>query len=428
MGQDVAIEFRNVSKRYRIGAGQGSLRSAISDLFSRRANKDVSQDDANTLWALRDVSFELKRGETLGIIGHNGAGKTTILKLLSRITRPTEGEIRLHGRVSSLIELGAGFHPELTGRENVFLNGQILGMSRREIAQRYDEIVAFAELGDFMDTPVKRYSSGMYARLGFSVAAHLDPDILLVDEVLAVGDVNFQQKCLERMTELTKCGSSVIFVSHHMDAVRSLCVRCIWLDRGCLKMIGDTSRVVQAYLDDVEGYQIAYIAQGERAKPITADLVLETVIIKDADGNQCNQFKPGDDIVIELHLRAERPISTPYISIGVGDVRRDSIFLASMLIDGETPNVLHGRNIIRCHFRKTPLMPGNYQVRASVRGPQGFGDIIRWGFVGAFSVSNEHNDFIRIGQKPSIVHLRYDAPVYVPYSWEIVPKDDCYKH
>ena len=240
-----AIKVENLSKLYHIGeSGHDSLRDAIVGLFRRPAKSG----DATELWALRDVSFDVRQGETLGIIGRNGAGKSTLLKILSRITKPTGGSAEIHGRVGSLLEVGTGFHNELTGRENIFLNGAILGMKRAEIGRRFDEIVAFSEIEKFLDTPVKHYSSGMYMRLAFSVAAHLEPEVLIVDEVLAVGDVGFQRKCLSKMREVGESGRTVLFVSHDMQSMTRLCDRVIWLRDGSVVRDGPTLEVVGDYL------------------------------------------------------------------------------------------------------------------------------------------------------------------------------------
>ena len=258
---DIAIRVEHLSKRYRLGqreqAAYRTLREAVSDVFlsplrrlrvnARRVNVPTGERENGYIWALRDVSFEVKRGEVVGIIGRNGAGKTTLLKILSRITEPTEGYAEIHGRVGSLLEVGTGFHPELTGRENIYLNGAILGMKKAEIDRYFDEIVEFAEIEKFLDTPVKRYSSGMYVRLAFAVAAHLQPEILLVDEVLAVGDAAFQKKCLGKMGDVAKEGRTVLFVSHQMNSIRRLCERCIWLDMGCIRMIDFTAKTVSIY-------------------------------------------------------------------------------------------------------------------------------------------------------------------------------------
>jgi homopolymeric O-antigen transport system ATP-binding protein len=261
---DIVIAVENLSKSYLVGhqsAGRERY-TALRDVIARearnfarkgidfiRGRQIVQGDEVEEFWALKDVSFEVKRGEVIGIIGKNGAGKSTLLKIVSRITEPTAGRVRLRGRVASLLEVGTGFHPELTGRENIFLNGAILGMTRREIRRKFDEIVAFAELEKFLDTPVKHYSSGMYVRLAFAVAAHLEPEILIVDEVLAVGDAEFQKKCLGKMDEASKReGRTVILVSHNMSAVNSLCSKGIYLEHGRLQTIGDTKAVVSKYL------------------------------------------------------------------------------------------------------------------------------------------------------------------------------------
>ncbi|HDZ22368.1 hypothetical protein LCGC14_0204170 [marine sediment metagenome] len=246
------IRVEGLGKRYRIGHKRPTadgLRHVIADAVTRPFRRRIELED---LWALRDVTFDVAEGEVLGVIGRNGAGKSTLLKVLSRITPPTEGVARLRGRVGSLLEVGTGFHPELTGRENVYLNGAILGMRRREIAVRFDEIVAFAEIEKFLDMPVKRYSSGMYVRLAFAIAAHLQPEILLVDEVLAVGDVRFQKKCLGKMGEVARGGRTVLFVSHNMSAVRLLCDRAVWLEGGRAAHLGEAGATVDAYLRTAE--------------------------------------------------------------------------------------------------------------------------------------------------------------------------------
>ncbi|MFX1269654.1 MAG: ABC transporter ATP-binding protein [Promethearchaeota archaeon] len=255
---EIAIRAENLGKLYKIGEYQGNyktLREAIIKTLSSpfrqlRCNAQPStlNSQSDTFWALKDFSFEVNRGEVVGIIGRNGAGKTTLLRILSRITEPTEGWAEIHGKVGSLLEVGTGFHPELTGRENIYLNGAILGMKKTEIDGKFDEIVAFAEIEKFMDTPVKRYSSGMYVRLAFAVAAHLEPEILLVDEVLAVGDVAFQKKCLGKMGNVAKEGRTVLFVSHNMAAISRLCGKGIWLDKGHPQMIGTAGSVITAYL------------------------------------------------------------------------------------------------------------------------------------------------------------------------------------
>jgi len=254
---DIAIRAEGLSKLYHLGLKerQRGLREALADTFAvpLRRLRGIRAPKAETFWALDDVSFDVKHGEVVGIIGRNGAGKSTLLKILSRITEPTKGTAHIHGRIASLLEVGTGFHPELTGRENVFLNGAILGMKKAEILRKFDEIVAFAEVEKFIDTPVKRYSSGMYVRLAFAVAAHLEPEILVVDEVLAVGDVQFQAKCLGKMGEVASQGRTILFVSHNMPAVQQLTARCVLLIDGQVQFVGRTAEAIDRYLENTRG-------------------------------------------------------------------------------------------------------------------------------------------------------------------------------
>src|SRR6185436_13640278 len=258
MSGGAVVHAENLGKQYTLGHGRAvhdtlrdTLTSGARDVVRFLGGRGKGRSADDTLWALRDVSFEVRRGEVVGVIGRNGAGKSTLLKILSRITEPTEGYAQVNGRVGSLLEVGTGFHPELTGRENVYLNGAILGMKRGEIDRKFDEIVAFAEIEQFIDTPVKHYSSGMHMRLAFAVAAHLEPEILVVDEVLAVGDAGFQQKCLGKMGEVARGGRTVLFVSHNMKAVRGLCGSAIWLAGGRVHRSGETGAIVDAYLREV---------------------------------------------------------------------------------------------------------------------------------------------------------------------------------
>ncbi|HSD47805.1 MAG TPA: ABC transporter ATP-binding protein, partial [Pyrinomonadaceae bacterium] len=288
----IDLRLKNVSKKYRIRReSDGANASWLSKLTSLARKEDF--------WALKDVSFEVPRGEALGIIGHNGAGKSTILKLLSRITTPSMGEIMINGRLSALIEVGSGFHPELTGRENIYLNGSILGMLRREITDKLDSIVSFAELRQFIDTPVKRYSSGMYVRLGFSIAAHLNPDILLLDEVLAVGDAAFQQKCIQRITELKQSGTTIIFISHELPTVERICQRVVWLDAGQIREVGPSGEVVHHYLDEVERTSLP---QGGEVVAAGRTIAIDRVTLTDGPVGT-GTIDPGDPLNITLHYR-----------------------------------------------------------------------------------------------------------------------------
>jgi ABC-type polysaccharide/polyol phosphate transport system ATPase subunit len=296
---EIALEFDGVWKKFKKGEVYDSLRDLIpavtKGLFAPKHEGELKDRE---FWALRDVSFQVRRGEAFGIIGANGAGKSTTLKLLSRILRPNRGRIAARGRLSALIEVGAGFHPDLTGRENVYLNGTILGMQRQQIARKFDEIVEFAGIGDFVDTPVKRYSSGMYARLGFAVAAHVDPDILLVDEVLSVGDMQFQEKCFERMRRVVSAGTTVIFVSHNLQAVQMLCHRALLLVRGSAAELGETAGVLARYVQTVQG--------GTASSP--DEMLVSSVRLEDEVGEVAQAFKPGDCASLRFTIDHSVPV------------------------------------------------------------------------------------------------------------------------
>lgn len=293
---DISIECVSVSKKFKKGELHDSLRDLIpaiaGQIFKKNREHGLGKKE---FWALGDVSFEAKRGEALGIIGHNGAGKSTLLKIFSGIMKPTRGEFSIHGKLSALIEVGAGFHPDLTGRENVFLNGLILGMSRQEVKQKFDEIVYFSGLEDFIDTPVKRYSSGMYARLGFSVAAHVNPDVLLVDEVLSVGDWAFQRKCIEKMGELVKTGATIIFISHNLPAVINLCSGCILLERGRVAKTGHPEEVVKFYFER--------LSQTSGGQPTDDVSISNVTVLK--DGKEESQFKAGEKAVVVVNVSSK---------------------------------------------------------------------------------------------------------------------------
>jgi lipopolysaccharide transport system ATP-binding protein len=293
---EVALRMEHVYKKFRKGEAFNSLRDLIPALTGRMfRQQELSQEDKREFWALQDISFEVKRGEAVGIIGHNGAGKSTALKILSRIMRPTKGSLMVNGRLSALIEVAAGFHQDLTGRENIFLNGTILGMSKREIESKFDQIVAFSGLEEFIDTPVKRYSSGMYARLGFSVAAHVDPDVLIVDEVLSVGDYLFQQKCIERMKEVIRSGATVLFVSHNLKIIAEFCERCLLLETGRTVMTGPTQHVISTYLNR------SLSEHGSRSS--SGPVTISKVRVRDERG-ECIRFKSGQKAFIDVEVTA----------------------------------------------------------------------------------------------------------------------------
>lgn len=309
-----AIEVYNLGKQYRIGERRRvdrSFREAVSDWVTwpvRRWRKQNASDDA-LVWALRNVSFSVQHGEVIGIIGRNGAGKSTLLKVLSRITEPTTGRAVIRGRMGSLLEVGTGFHPELTGRENIYLNGAILGMRRAEISRKFDEIVAFSEVERFLDTPVKRYSSGMYVRLAFAVAAHLEPEILVVDEVLAVGDAAFQKKCLGKMGEVARQGRTVLFVSHNMEAVRRLCSRTVMLSDGQLVADGQTEETIAAYLTSGRRSETNAHRYEAASRPGDEYVQLRGIRLADSQGDDTGTFRIDDSIVVEIEYEVFKPIA-----------------------------------------------------------------------------------------------------------------------
>ena len=319
------IRVEGLSKRYQLGgpaAAYSTMREAIMQ-FARKPFQSLrGSNGAPTLWALKDVTFEVHPGEVVGVIGRNGAGKSTLLKVLSRITEPTTGRVELYGRVASLLEVGTGFHPELTGRENIVLNGSILGMTRKEIDSKFDEIVDFAEMEKFIDTPVKRYSSGMYVRLAFAVAAHLEPEILVVDEVLAVGDYAFQQKCLTTMHDVTTRGRTVIFVSHNLGAINHLCQSCLLLDQCKVIAPGSTAEVVQTYMASSLSQQAQYVQPPAPEKDIT----LRRMALLDKDGVMRSEFGYDESIRVAIEYDVNQPIINTSIGIGFYSVNGTCAF------------------------------------------------------------------------------------------------------
>ena len=306
---EIALEFDGVWKKFKKGEIYNSLRDlipAVTKCFL--SNNGRGELDKREFWALQDLSFQVRRGEALGIIGSNGAGKSTTLKLLSRILRPSRGQIAVHGRLSALIEVGAGFHPDLTGRENIYLNGCILGMKRQEIAHKFDEIVEFAGIAEFIDTPVKRYSSGMYARLGFAVAAYVDPEILLIDEVLSVGDMQFQEKCLDRMRRVMKNGTTIIFVSHNLQAVQMLCNRSLFLKGGSVATIGLTAKVISEYL--------CTPSSGAGEFPT----MIREISLRGQDGLAKTEFSPGETTHLHLTIHPSEQLEDCLLGVIVNRV------------------------------------------------------------------------------------------------------------
>jgi lipopolysaccharide transport system ATP-binding protein len=371
---DVVISVENLSKSYLIGhqaAGQESFREMLGRRlkgFARSARdmaagrQMVQGDQVEEFWALDDVSFEVKCGEVLGVIGRNGAGKSTLLKVLSRITEPTRGRVTIRGRVASLLEVGTGFHPELSGRENIFLNGAILGMSRAEIRARFDEIVDFAEVERFIDTPVKRYSSGMYVRLAFAVAAHMEPEILIVDEVLAVGDIAFQRKCLEKMQNVAQHGRTVIFVSHNLPAVVVLTQRAMLIDAGRILTIGPTREVVSVYLKSAQRklQSSKDFASYRKSERIEQYVDITSVTVAETELGESPVIEFGSSIVIDVDLSVKRPVKEGIIVINVLNEQLQPITTLVSSDSGFYFTLDTGHHAIRCNAGALPLVPGEY--------------------------------------------------------------------
>ena len=371
---DIALSVENLSKSFRIShertglPGYRTLRDDLTSLprrlFTRLGRNGRST--AETFWALKNISFEVEQGEVVGIIGRNGAGKSTLLKILTGITEPTSGIADVYGRVGALLEVGTGFHPELTGRENIFLNGAILGMTRPEIRRKFDDIVAFAEIEKFLDTPVKRYSSGMYVRLAFAVAAHLDPEILLIDEVLAVGDAEFQKKCLGKMEDVaTKEGRTVIFVSHNIDAICHLCSRCILLRDGEIEKSGPTADVVAAYLGSAEQQDPVV-----NFKPVKRDATFQSAGLYDPDGRPTVSFNANMSILIKCSFAVSRTIAGLQVCFSVFNFKGEQIFystisMAKPAISVDAPGVHDIAALIPSRL----LLPGRYFLTLALHTP-----------------------------------------------------------
>lgn len=369
---NIAIQVENLGKQYRIGLAPEryrTLRDTISQAVSapaRALRRRTSDNPDATIWALKDVSFDVKRGQVLGVIGRNGAGKSTLLKILSRITEPTEGFAEVRGRVGSLLEVGTGFHPELTGRENIYLNGAILGMKRAEIERKFDEIVAFSEVEKFIDTPVKRYSSGMYLRLAFAVAAHMEPEILVVDEVLAVGDAEFQRKCMGKMSDVAQTGRTVLFVSHNMSAILRLTEETIVLEKGRLALRAPTAAAVDYYLTS------GFSQVGERfwqPDEVTADSAPFwplAIRVRDRQNRIVDTVRSTDAFQIEVDYRLDAPVNGLRLGLYLLTTRGDPVFTS---FDTDDPGLFEklrtrpaGRYTSRCLIQPDFLNEGRYVI------------------------------------------------------------------
>jgi lipopolysaccharide transport system ATP-binding protein len=372
-----AIKIEHVSKQYRLGQiGTGTIRHDLNRWWQKmRGNDDpylkigdlndrTIRGESEYVWALRDIDFNVKQGDVLGVIGRNGAGKSTLLKILSRTTAPTLGQVKIKGRVASLLEVGTGFHPELSGRDNIYLNGTILGMRRKEIDRKFDEIVDFSGVERYIDTPVKRYSSGMYVRLAFAVAAYLESEILIVDEVLAVGDAEFQKKCLGRMKDVSGAGRTVLFVSHNIGAIKSLCNTGLLLENGLTKAWGNIEEVIGSYYkkeDSLEGqFSSGKLHSDEK-------VYIKSVTIKNQHNQITESFNTGDDIIVEMKLISDDEIINPNISIAIKS-RSDYLTTANTMLDGAIiSKFIKGENMITLTFKNLPLFPQEYYLMAGVR-------------------------------------------------------------
>lgn len=388
---NIAISVYNLSKKYLIGLKKdGSLRGTLSSLFSKK------NGDKNEFWALKDINFEVKKGDVIGIIGKNGAGKSTLLKLLSQITTPTTGRIEINGRVASLLEVGTGFHPELTGRENIFLNGTILGMTRKEVQAKFDEIVAFSGIEKFIDTPVKRYSSGMYVRLAFSVAAHLEPEILVIDEVLAVGDAEFQKKCLGKMQDVAGQGRTVLFVSHNMAAVKNLCNKGIYISNGKLIYQGSIENTIESYLNS--GYSDQKYIPARINKDL--DVSFKSIEILDIKNKPENIFTCSDKIKIKFELNQKNNKHGFNLFVIIKNQFGAPVFSAEKKIEGEEITL-----VIEDNF----LTRGNYHIHSFIHIPR----------IKQFDVAEDVCNFkVEDSTSEFAIHGDYDyGSVFGKYNW-----------
>jgi ABC-type polysaccharide/polyol phosphate transport system ATPase subunit len=377
---DFAISVAHVSKAYRLWGRKSQFATMKSALLKR----DLKLAPEATVSALHDVSFAIDKGEAFGIIGRNGSGKSTMLKIISGILKPTSGTLTVNGRIAALIELGAGFHPEITGRENIFINGIMLGLTRREIESRFDSIVEFSGIRPFLDQPVKTYSSGMYVRLGFAVAVHVDPDVLLIDEVLSVGDEEFSQKCVAKIQEMKFRGVTLVFVTHQLDQVRNLCDRALWLDKGDARVIGDPVRVVDDYLQDVAGPRAAAASapqQEAKEEPATSrdeeerwgsgEVILKRVALTDHQGRDLVALGAGTPVAVEMDVEVKVPQDDFVFGVGIYHADGTCVYGTNTDLEGLAPEKLDGNGRVRFIVPSLDLVAGGYRIDAAVHTRNG---------------------------------------------------------
>ena len=366
---DPIIQVKHLSKRYQIGMDRTykTFCESVTDTIKSplKRLKSFSRQE-ETFWALKDINFEVYPGEVVGIIGRNGAGKSTLLKILSRITHPTEGEVILRGRVGSLLEVGTGFHPELTGRENVYFNGAILGMKKQELEDKFDKIVKFAEIEQFLDTPVKRYSSGMYVRLAFAVAAHMDPEILLVDEVLAVGDVAFREKCFTNMKKLSDSGIPILLVSHQLPQISQFCRRIIWIDEGKIKEDGETKEVIEHYINYCTSISSSEIRNKEEKREKSNIAYLDYVRTLSVAGKPKTEFEMGEDIIVEAGYKIKEQIKRPVFGFSFFASDGIKIAMTNTMFDHKVPDLLSKDGVLRLRIKRPPFLTGNYSITVGI--------------------------------------------------------------
>jgi len=425
---DVVIKAENLGKKYIIGhQAENGRYVALRDVLVRNAKnlwhktKDlvsgkpiIQGDTTEEVWALRDVNFEIKRGEAIGIIGRNGAGKSTLLKILSRITEPTTGRVTIKGRVASLLEVGTGFHPELTGRENIYLNGTILGMSRVEIKRKFDEIVAFAEVDKYLDTPVKMYSSGMYVRLAFAVAAHLEPEILVVDEVLAVGDAEFQKKCLGKMDDVAHQGRTVLFVSHNMGAIDVLCEKTIFFDQGKVIDFDQTQEIISSYLSSIQrDSKVALISRKDRGG--TGVAIISDVHIAGVDGSPLKQVISGQKCSIIMEYESRIKLINPTFKFTIyNSFGQPLLHFDSSLCD-KPLQITNNKGCVGCSIKKLPLAKGSYRMNVSIEDSGQLLDHL----IGAYTFNVVDGNFYGTGR--NIVGLKEIC--LTDQDWSLVEND-----